>query len=81
MKIEKEKQIQTLILGDKGGRTYLRAPQPAFAARHKLRLASTGPPLAAGTHARGLQSEAPSTASSTAARSPNGDRARRRARR
>ena len=66
MKIEKEKKIQTLTLGDKGGRTYLRAPPPTFAARHRRRLAGTGPPLAAGTHARGLQSEAPSTASARA---------------
>ena len=33
----------------------------------------------AGVHACGLQSEAPSTASSMAVRSPNGERARRRA--
>ena len=33
----------------------------------------------AGAHARGLESEAPSMASSTAARSPTGERARRRA--
>ena len=52
MKIEKEKQIQTLTLGDKGSRTYLRAPPPTFTARHRRRLAGTGPPLAAGTPGR-----------------------------
>ena len=56
---------------------YRRAGKSCAAARQGA--VKNRPPLTAGAHACGIQSEALSTASSTVARSPNSERASRRA--
>ena len=87
--IEFNSETLTLTLGERGRRTYwvYASPMAALVRDRPAQPASSGRGTGrsaahrrdAGAHARGLESEAPSMASSTAARSPTGERARRRA--
>ena len=83
--IEFNSETLTLTLGERGRRTYwvYASPMAALVRDRPAQPISSGRGTGcsaarrrdAGAHARGLESEAPSMASSTAARSPTGERA------